>query len=455
MAKIDLRSSLSFGYEQTFTIPDWWSDEGFTATSDTPLKRKKMLELAQELAAELNGHFKESLDIWEHMQYETFDAKGKQSFYVTMDPGSIEVKTPPCLGEEAASMAEPLFVAAERAGLVAYRNWWYGVKGGTEGGCHVNMGGFSPATNPLKQNPGLAVKYCAYIHNRPWLHYPFMGIDVGPGGNSMRMDEKPGFEQVKEAFARYQEQLSQGKEFSADQIHEFLKNTNLISEKASFPSLAKFKSPLYFIEDRAQEALRSPEEFQLAAQLRITIMEKLALAKAPEGLKSFENLHKQGLTSFYLWEKFQKWANQTGINPVPYQRFFERQFPALSMGKNVPKKFGIKEGRRPRVIKDIVKRGDTIVSKNIDTRYKRFELRFSTRSATWRFKIEGQRIQEISPLFKHEGHLTFGEDADAYYCYVDLVMDDLNPVLSATLVDTGNNKEIDSGQFNMNDMMWI
>mgnify|MGYP000675159927 FL=1 len=66
--KIDLASNLSFGFEQTFTITDWWTDPGFTSTSDTPLKREKMLALAKELADELKGKYFESKDIWDHMQ---------------------------------------------------------------------------------------------------------------------------------------------------------------------------------------------------------------------------------------------------------------------------------------------------------------------------------------------------------------------------------------------------
>ena len=199
---MNLRENLSFGFEQTFTIADWWTEPGFTSTSDTPKKREKMLDLARELAIELNGKYFESNDIWDHMQYEVTDDSGVTQFYVTMDPGSIEVKTPPCLIQNTQTMAEPLFIAAERADVVAYRNWWYGVKAGTEGGCHVNMGGFDFDTNPLLAEPELVVKYAAYVHNRPWLHHPFMGLDVGPEGNAMRMDEKPGYDEVKLKFKK-------------------------------------------------------------------------------------------------------------------------------------------------------------------------------------------------------------------------------------------------------------
>ena len=128
LQKIDLRKQLTFGFEQTFTIPDWWTEPGFITISDTPKKREAMLALSIELAKELKGKYFESKDIWNHMQYEVTNETGETQFYVTMDPGSIEVKTPPCLVHETQKMAEPLLIAAERANVVAYRNWWYGVQ---------------------------------------------------------------------------------------------------------------------------------------------------------------------------------------------------------------------------------------------------------------------------------------------------------------------------------------
>lgn len=442
MQNLDLDKTLTFGFEQTFTVPDWWSDEGFTATSDTPLKREKMLALAQEIAKEIGGDFKESVDIWNHMQYETFFSDGRPSFVVTMDPGSIEVKSQPCLASETEEMARPLFAAAQRAGVVPYRNWWYGIKGATEGGCHVNMGGFSDETNPLKLRPDLAVKYCAYIHNRPWLHYPFMGLDTGPEGNAMRMDEKTGFEQVKDAFSRYRIEMS------ADQVYELFKDTNLIAEKASFPSLFKLKPPFYFIEDRAQEALRAPEEFFYVSDLRLKIMQSLQEQAAPETLQHFEDLSGKWLVSGFLWKRFLEWASGIDIDPERYRRFFERQFQVLEAGARPPEGFLLKEGRRPRVVTDIVKRGDTVVSKTIDTSYKRFELcgDFSPEDlAEGRLKADAAGIEKVSGHIK--GAPGLNEKEFSSCVYIDVKVDQDKPVLK---IQFGK----EEARFNMNDMMW-
>lgn len=454
--KIDLRRTLSFGFEQTFTIENWWSDEGFTATSDTPLKRKKMLALAKAIAEVLNGTFKESVDIWDHMQYETFDDKGNTSFVVTMDPGCIEVKTPPVLFDQIETMALPLFQAATIAEVVPYRNWWYGVKGGTEGGCHVNMGGLTQSKNPLKKEPELVVKYAAYIHNRPYLHYPFMGIDVGSEGNAMRMDEKPEYDEVADAFENYCDLYADGESLTAAKTYKYFKNTNLITEKASFPSLYKFKSPLYFIEDRAQEALRSAEEFKLVAGMKLKIMEHLQKQISPEQLTAFgPNLHKDELTSYSLWSDFQSWANEMELNPVDFQCFFDRQFPKLWMGKNVPQRFGMKEGRRQRIITDIVKRDDVIVSKKVDTSYKRFEIYYYTQeNEDLFFEIKAQGIEYKSSIIKHTGLLGFGDIGQAFYEYIDIKYDKDNPILHIKLKDMNSNKTIETGNFNINDMQW-
>jgi len=61
-------------------------------------------------------------------QYEVMDGDGITQYYVTMDPGSIELKTPPVLLADCKKMAEPIFEAAQRKGvMVAFEA---GVAGG-------------------------------------------------------------------------------------------------------------------------------------------------------------------------------------------------------------------------------------------------------------------------------------------------------------------------------------
>lgn len=441
---LNLRKNMTFGFEQTFTIPNWWTEEAFISTSDTPKKREMMLAMANELAAELGGEVKESKDIWDHMQYEVSDKNKESTFYVTMDPGSIEVKTPPCLVADTQKMAEPMFRAADKAGLVAYRNWWYGVQGGTEGGCHVNMGGFEQETNPLFHSPELVVKYAAYVHNRPWLHHPFMGLDVGPQGNAMRMDEKEGFSEVKTAFEEYKKLYESGEYLDPQATYDHFEKTNLISEKSSYPSLYKFKKGLFLIEDRAQESLRSAEDFNLVSELRMQIFEKLQNDKEVESLGNFPNLHADDLTSFTLWENFKAWASKEAfsLEVDKYQRFFDRQFPNLIGGVNVPVQICLKDGRRPRKITDIKKRGDVIISKTVDTHFKRFEI--YTNKVNGKLSVKAQGLEKVSEPKMMDDGISF--------LYLDIKYEEANPVIEIEL--TAKDKLIEVGKFNVHNMIW-
>ncbi|MBC7691771.1 MAG: transglutaminase family protein [Methylotenera sp.] len=396
----DLRSQLSFGFEQTFTTPDWWMDPGFVANSNTPLKLEKMKALAENLATISGGSFIESADVHSHLQYETFDGQGHPSFVVTMDPGSIEVKTQPLLISEIEARLNPLFEAAERSGLVPYRNWWYGIRTGTEGGCHINLAGLSPATNPLVLQPELVIAYITTLHNHPCLTYPFMGVDVGPGGNCMRMDEHaldphahhaPGklnsLEKLSELIARCNSpsaaEGSLRSALSAEAIQTHFAGSKLAEDKHSAPSLYKYRAPLFFIEDRAVEALRSAHEVFLLCELRIRILESLQrdLQKgAPlPTLQTFSpGLHEDQLASLPLWRQFQNFCRTLQVDPVQYLTFFDRQFPRLTFTAapeiRPPKFLELREGRRPRVIRDIQMRGDLIISKTIDTSFARLEI---------------------------------------------------------------------------------
>ena len=212
-----------------------------------------------------------------------------------------------------------------------------------------------------------------------------------------------------------------------------------------FPSLFKLRAPLYLIEDRAQEALRSPEEFGLVSNLRLEIMKELLLQDAPEPLESFEDLHGQSLTSLWLWERFQKWAEAKNLDASLFKRFFERQFQALTAGQEAPQTFILKEGRRPRVVTDIVKRGETVVSKKIDTSYKRFEI--CGNFASDEIQIKGEGMEKISPVFAYSGSQNLNEKNAASYIYFDIKVDNQSPLLELVVKE-------EKATFNLNDMMW-
>ncbi len=401
---VEIRNLLSFGFEQTFTTPDWWAEPGFVATSNTPLKIEKMKLLAEKIALVLGGEAKQSVDIYNHIQFETFEKDGTPSFVVTMDPGSIEVKTPPGLLEGMTARMKPLFEAAELSGVVPYRNWWYGIKTGTEGGCHVNMAGFTPDANPLRMEPALVVKYAAYFNNNPWIHYPFMGVDVGPGGNCMRMDEHaldphsghaPGSMDSIDRFEAIAARINRGEALTAEDVAQHFKGTKLAEDKHSAPSFYKYKAPHFFIEDRAVESLRTAEEFFLVSDLRVRILEMLQREKRVRPFRVFgAALHKGDLSSAPLWLGFEEMCQELSLDAKPFQCFFDRQFPRLTMSKDspqdVPGVLEIREGRRPRVITAVQMRGELLISKTVDTSFARLEVIWPRdRGAVW---VNGHRL---------------------------------------------------------------
>lgn len=408
---MDLRKNLSFGFEQTFTTPDWWTEPGFVSTSDTPLKRERMLSCATEIANVLGGTVKESLDIWNHIQFEVVAPTGETRFYVTMDPGSIEIKTQPCLIDQIEELNRPMFEGAARAGLVTYRNWWYGVKGGTEGGCHVNMGGLTPESNPLMADPRLVARYFAWLHNHPEFHYPFMGPDTGPGGNAQRMDEHA----VENALRPLAEILRRST-LTPEELRTELLETTLVREKSSMPSLTKFKAPDFLLEDRAQEAPYSESELRLICDWRVRVLEKLQ--ESHESLECHPRgyWHGHRLSSVYLWDRFTQTATGLGLNPTDYRVFFDRQFPLLLGGVNLPANVQLREGRRPRVITNVQMRGETVISKTIDTRHKRLEV----------FVPDGTWAIRYGSDFLAPDWMPYGT---GYFAIVDLLVEDKDKLL--------------------------
>lgn len=445
-----IKDEISFGIEQTFTVEDWWEHEGFSHISDTPFKRQKMQELARELQAVLKGSkIIDSKDIWGNLQHQIF-VDDEMHFEVTMDPGSIEVKTSPRLLDHIEQYLNPLFEAAAKAKLVPYRNWWYGVKKGTEGGSHVNMGALESTRNVFAEDPNLVVKYMAFIHNHPELCHGFMGQDVGPGGNAQRMDEKKDWKKLKSVFKA----LEEDQFATLDELYEHFADTSLVLEKSSFPSLRKMKIAL--IEDRAQEALRSGAEAFLVCDMRIKILEFIQ-TKPRAKLQEFPQLHQEQLTSFSLWKQFVAMANKIDLNPVPYQAFFDRQFPRLYLGVKAPKKFFVKEGRRPRKILEVIKNdGGEVIRKKVDTDYMRFELCYNTLSEEQlEFVCEYEGIETQSKMFRHDSYLGFGDEGTSYYCYLDLKRDAKNFKLKIQLQDKLTKDIIEQAVFNLKDMKFL
>ena len=277
------------------------------------------------------------------------------------------------------------------------------------------MAGLEVESNPLAQNALLVLQYAAFFHNHPCIQIPFMGVDVGPGGNCMRMDENdlhvgvpgdlPGSDARWDSVARYEAlrqeielgklQPRQGLEF-AKQVSDWFKGSKVMEDKHSAPSLYKFKPPHFFIEDRAVESLWTAEECELVCSLRHKIFQYLAKTQdLPELLSFGLELYQQNCFSETLWRDFVKLAAILGVNSQAYRVFFDRQFPVLHSGAGSPSKLKIREGRRPRVITDVKMRGDLVISKTVDTSYGRLEIHWPKELSHTKISISGCQVGEI------------------------------------------------------------
>jgi hypothetical protein len=448
---MDLRKNLSFGFETTFTIPEWWNEPGFCSGWETPHKLGLMKKTADGLIKRIGGNYKISKDPYQADQFELFDANGVATFKVTSEPGSIEINTPPALVADIKKMMAPLYEAAEEAGLVTYRTWWYGWKGGTSGGCHVNMAGFTDETNPIKADPILVLKYFAYFHNRPWLHYPFMGPDIGQGGNCMRMDEHG--EEISSSMLRFEEarkKIESGWTPTCDDIYEFFVGVPLREVKHCAPTLRKVRAPYYLIEDRAMEMLRSADECLSVCELRVRILEGLQKQNGIEELKNLNpKMHGEDLSYGSLWKNLQTEAKKWDMDPVQFKTFMDRQFPVLEMGVEtgvgVPKTFYLREGRRPRKIMGVNEAvGSLVLSKKVDTRYKRLE-----------FHILGNSPVPIKKIRINGLVLTPGEYGVLLDCYLPFSNEIGKPVLLDIETLDEENRTHEKVTFDPYQMMFI
>ena len=118
-------------------------------------------------------------------------------------------------------------------------------------------------------------------------------------------------------------------------------------------------------------------------------------------------------------------------------------------------KYKLKEGRRPRIIKDVKMDGDTAVSKTVDTRFKRFELVYYTQNEQeLDFNIEVEGIEEQSYITEHKGYMGFGDQGQAFYKYFDVKFNKENPKIKIKLFDLSSKEIIEENIFDINNMQW-
>jgi len=115
---------------------------------------------------------------------------GLRLLSVTPDPGVIEINLHPASNwPELVDIVTRVDVEARACGLVSHRFDRDGRLLGSGGGCHLVVGGPSPAKSPFVERPDLLRSILIWWNHHPALSYLFSGLFVGPHSQAPRVDE--------------------------------------------------------------------------------------------------------------------------------------------------------------------------------------------------------------------------------------------------------------------------
>jgi len=237
-----------------------------------------------------------------------------QSFSITPDPGVIEVNIQPAESwEELTLLISTLYEEAEQVRLKPDKLMQDGRQTGSGGGCHIVVGGKTPAESPFLKDPELLASMITYWQRHPALSYLFCGLFMGPTSQSPRIDEArhDSLYEMEIALKELDKQ-TETPPWLVDRLFR-----HLLTDLTGNTHRAEFCIDKLYNPDRSSgrlglvelRAFEMPPHYRMNLTLQLLIRSLIAkLAESPfkpRKLKRWgSELHDRFMLPHYIWEDF-------------------------------------------------------------------------------------------------------------------------------------------------------
>lgn len=229
---------------------------------------------------------------------------------ITPDPAVIEVNAAPSTcAFDFLLRSRRIYAAAAGEGLCPYRLRFNGEVADSGGGGQITLGGPTPATSPFIREPRLLPRLVRFFNRHPSLSYLYCHDFVGPGGQSVRADERgpAAFDELRLALALVDADRHLTPERAAQALAHFLADAGGNSHRAEI-NIEKLCNPRAgprgmqgLVEFRALRMQHTPERATAIACLLRSVAAMLAGAPYDEPLVDWgRELHDRLALPLYL-----------------------------------------------------------------------------------------------------------------------------------------------------------
>jgi len=265
-------------------------------------------------------------------------------FWVTPDPGVLEVSLPPVATvRDHAELVDTVFDAALHAGLHSEKYLLDGRMAGSGGGNHITFGGPEPLASPFITRPDLLASLLTFVQHHPSLSYMFSGLFVGPTSEAPRPDEArhDALYELEIALARAHDRSQPAAPWLSDALFRFLlvdvagnpRRTEISVDKLLDPNTPFGHQGI--IELRAFEM--PPHPRMITAQVLLMRALIASFADRPYNkplVRWGQTLHDRFLLPTFIWRDFEDVLQHLDAQGLPlpidaYRPFLEMRCPVV------------------------------------------------------------------------------------------------------------------------------